>query len=141
VFSKLLSRKNEKKSDADELLDFCDEASTTDKPPDPFHITEMAAKKICSLVKEESKAIGLRIFVQGGGCSGFQYGFSFAEELEVDDTKVERLGASVMVDSMSYQYMWGAEIDYKDDPLQGSSFVIRNPQATSTCGCGSSFAY
>ena len=140
MFSKLLSReKKEEKSDADALLDFAD-TNTLSKPPDPFHITEVAAKKICSLVKEESKATGLRIFVQGGGCSGFQYGFAFAEDLEEDDTKVEQSGASVIVDAMSYQYMWGAEIDYKDD-LQGASFVIRNPQATATCGCGSSFAY
>jgi len=140
MFSKLLSReKKEEKSDADALLDFAD-TNTPSKPPDPFHITEVAAKKICSLVKEESKATGLRIFVQGGGCSGFQYGFAFAEDLEEDDTKVEQSGASVIVDAMSYQYMWGAEIDYKDD-LQGASFVIRNPQATATCGCGSSFAY
>jgi len=140
MFSKLLSRKKkEEKSDADALLDFAD-TNTPNKPPDPFHITEVAAKKICSLVKEESKATGLRIFVQGGGCSGFQYGFAFAEDLEEDDTKVEQSGASVIVDAMSYQYMWGAEIDYKDD-LQGASFVIRNPQATATCGCGSSFAY
>ena len=138
MFSQLF-RKKEEKSDADALLDFAD-SSTDDKMPDPFHITEAAAKKIKSLVSEEKSATGLRIFVQGGGCSGFQYGFAFAEELEQDDTKVEQSGASVVVDNMSYQYMWGAEIDYKDD-LQGASFVIRNPQATATCGCGSSFAY
>ena len=142
MFSKLLSRKKkEEKSDADDLLDFADGAScTTDKPPDPFNITETAAKKISSLVAEESDAKGLRIFVQGGGCSGFQYGFAFANKIDDDDTKVQQKGASVFVDAMSYQYMWGAEIDYKDD-LQGASFVIRNPQATATCGCGSSFAY
>jgi|TARA_B100001093_G_scaffold456623_1_gene467701 iron-sulfur cluster insertion protein len=140
MFSKLLSRnKKEEKSDADALIDFAD-ASTTDKTPDPFHVTEAAADKIKSLVKEEPKATGLRIFVQGGGCSGFQYGFAFAEELDADDTNVEAHGASVVVDAMSYQYVMGAEIDYKDD-LQGSTFVIRNPQATATCGCGSSFAY
>ena len=128
MFSKLLSRnKKEEKSDADALIDFAD-ASTTDKTPDPFHVTEAAADKIKSLVKEEPKATGLRIFVQGGGCSGFQYGFAFAEELDADDTNVEAHGASVVVDAM------------KDD-LQGSTFVIRNPQATATCGCGSSFAY
>jgi len=143
MFSKLLSRKKKDKSDADALLNFADEASTTDKAPDPFHVTEAAAKQIKTLVEGESnsKASGLRIFVQGGGCSGFQYGFAFAEELEADDTNVEAHGASVVVDAMSYQYVLGAEIDYKDNPLEGSSFVIRNPQATSTCGCGSSFAY
>ena len=141
MFSKLLSRnKKEEKSDADALINFAD-ASTADKAPDPFHVTEAAADKIKSLVKEEPKATGLRIFVQGGGCSGFQYGFAFAEELDDDDTNVQAHGASVVVDAMSYQYVMGAEIDYKDDPLNGSSFVIRNPQATSTCGCGSSFAY
>tara|TARA_E500000318_G_scaffold30956_1_gene30688 strand:+ start:511 stop:939 length:429 start_codon:yes stop_codon:yes gene_type:complete len=126
-------------SDADALIDFA-EASTTDKGPDPFHVTEAAATKIKSLISEEKDATGLRIFVQGGGCSGFQYGFAFAEKLDDDDTNVEQHGASVVVDAMSYQYVMGAEIDYKDD-LQGSTFVIRNPQATSTCGCGSSFAY
>ncbi len=143
MFSKLLSRKKKDKSDADALLNFADEASTTDKAPDPFHVTEAAAKQIKTLVEGESnsKVSGLRIFVQGGGCSGFQYGFAFAEELEADDTNVEAHGASVVVDAMSYQYVLGAEIDYKDNPLEGSSFVIRNPQATSTCGCGSSFAY
>lgn len=140
MFSKLLSRKKkEERSDADALIDFAD-ASTTDKAPDPFHVTEAAAKKIKSLISEEKDATGLRIFVQGGGCSGFQYGFAFAEKLEDDDTNVEAHGASVVVDAMSYQYVMGAEIDYKDD-LQGSTFVIRNPQATATCGCGSSFAY
>ena len=126
-------------SDADALIDFAD-ASTTDKVPDPFHVTQAAADKIKSLISEEPKAKGLRIFVQGGGCSGFQYGFAYAEEIETDDTVVKQHGASVVVDSMSYQYVMGAEINYKDD-LQGSSFVIRNPLATSTCGCGSSFAY
>tara|TARA_B100001093_G_scaffold367868_1_gene352773 strand:+ start:4141 stop:4566 length:426 start_codon:yes stop_codon:yes gene_type:complete len=140
MFSKLLSRKKkEERSDADALIDFAD-ASTTDKAPDPFHVTKEAAKKIKSLISEEKDATGLRIFVQGGGCSGFQYGFAFAEKLEDDDTKVNQHGANVVVDAMSYQYVMGAEIDYKDD-LQGSTFVIRNPQATSTCGCGSSFAY
>ena len=139
MFSQLF-RKKEEKSDADALLDFATEASTPDEAPDPFHVTERAAEKIKSLVSEEKDATGLRIFVQGGGCSGFQYGFAYAKELETDDTNVEQHGASVVVDNMSYQYMWGAEIDYKDD-LQGASFVIRNPQATATCGCGSSFAY
>ena len=138
---KSIFRKREKESDADALLDFADEASTTDKAPDPFHVTERAAEKIKSLVSEEKNATGLRIYVQGGGCSGFQYGFAFAEELSEDDTKVDQHGASIVVDAISYQYVMGSEIDYKDDPLQGSSFVIRNPSATSTCGCGSSFAY
>ena len=81
----------------------------------------------------------LRVFVQGGGCSGFQYGFTIEEKPEEDDTVYTKHGVKVVVDSMSYSYLIGSEIDYKDD-LNGSSFVIRNPQATSTCGCGSSFA-
>tara|TARA_B100001094_G_C18031357_1_gene720284 strand:- start:165 stop:578 length:414 start_codon:yes stop_codon:yes gene_type:complete len=133
---KELFRKKEEQSDANELLNFAD---NVDKIPDPFVVTEAAAKKITSLIKEEPKATGLRIFVIGGGCSGFQYGFAFAEELEEDDTNIQQHGASVVVDNMSYSYIAGSEIDYKDD-LQGSSFVIRNPNATSTCGCGSSFA-
>ena len=137
---KNIFRKREEKSDANALLDYADEACTTDKAPDPFHVTQAAANKIKSLISEEKDATGLRIFVQGGGCSGFQYGFAFAEKLDDDDTNVEQHGASVVVDAMSYQYVMGAEIDYKDD-LQGSTFVIRNPQATATCGCGSSFAY
>tara|TARA_E500000178_G_scaffold355986_1_gene430936 strand:- start:2723 stop:3145 length:423 start_codon:yes stop_codon:yes gene_type:complete len=140
MFDKLLSRKNKEKSDADELLDFCDEASTTDKMPDLFHVTKAAANKVSSLVSNEKNAKGLRIFVQGGGCSGFQYGFAFAEEIEEDDTEIKQHGVSIVVDAMSYQYVMGAEVDYKDD-LQGASFVIRNPNATATCGCGSSFAY
>ena len=102
--------------------------------------TDKALKQINTLLSKKDKGSFFRIAIKGGGCSGFQYGFAFAEELEQDDTKVEQSGASVVVDNMSYQYMWGAEIDYKDD-LQGASFVIRNPQATATCGCGSSFAY
>jgi len=140
---KQIFRKKEKVTDATDanaLLDFADEANLPDKAPDPFHVTAEAAKKIKSLIKEEPKATGLRIFVIGGGCSGFQYGFAFAEELEEDDTNVQQHGASVVVDNMSYQYITGSEIDYKDD-LQGSSFVIRNPNAKQTCGCGSSFAY
>lgn len=104
-------------------------------------VTEAAAKQISKLVDDEENATGLRIFVQGGGCSGFQYGFAFAEELDEDDTRVDQKGASIVVDAMSYQYVMGSEIDYKDDPLQGSSFVIRNPNAKATCGCGSSFSY
>ena len=133
---KELTRKKEENTDANALLDFAD---ATDNMPAPFIVTEAAANKISSLVKEEPRATGLRIFVIGGGCSGFQYGFGFAEELEEDDTNVVEHGASVVVDNMSYSYIPGSEIDYRDD-LQGSSFVIRNPNATQTCGCGSSFS-
>jgi len=134
---KEISRKKEENSDANALLNFAD---NVEKMPAPFVVSEEAAKKIVSLVKEEPNATGLRIFVIGGGCSGFQYGFSYAEELEEDDTVVKQDGASVVVDNMSYQYIAGSVINYKDD-LQGSSFVIKNPNAQSTCGCGSSFAY
>ena len=81
----------------------------------------------------------LRVFVESGGCSGFQYGFTFDEEVNEDDTCVEKNGVTVLIDSMSIQYLTGAEIDYKED-LSGSQFVIRNPNATTTCGCGSSFS-
>ena len=104
-----------------------------------FNLSKEALERVKVLLKDE-KGSYFRISVLGGGCSGFQYGFAYAKELEQDDTNVEQHGASVVVDNMSYQYMWGAEIDYKDD-LQGATFVIRNPQATATCGCGSSFAY
>ena len=110
--------------------------------PVPFVLAESAAKKVKELIREsgeESSRMMLRVFVQGGGCSGFQYGFSFAEEIEEDDTKVEKFGVTMLVDSMSYGYLVGSEIYYKDD-LNGSQFVIRNPNAKATCGCGSSFA-
>tara|TARA_R100000234_G_C4992931_1_gene176425 strand:+ start:359 stop:769 length:411 start_codon:yes stop_codon:yes gene_type:complete len=112
-------------------------------PPDPFVFTENAANKVKDVLKsydeEEQKQFMLRVFVQGGGCSGFQYGFTIEEKPEEDDTVYTKHGVKVVIDSMSYSYLIGSEIDYKDD-LNGSSFVIRNPQATSTCGCGSSFA-
>ena len=108
--------------------------------PEPFILAESAAIKVKELLKdEEAKHMMLRVFVQGGGCSGFQYGFSFAEEIEEDDTKIEKFGVTMLVDSMSYGYLVGSEIYYKDD-LNGSQFVIKNPNAKATCGCGSSFA-
>jgi iron-sulfur cluster insertion protein len=79
------------------------------------------------------------VFVQGGGCSGFQYGFTFDEEVSEDDTSMTRNGVTLLIDAMSYQYLVGAEIDYKDD-LDGAQFVIKNPNASTTCGCGSSFS-
>jgi iron-sulfur cluster insertion protein len=92
------------------------------------------------LIDEEGNAaLKLRVFVQGGGCSGFQYGFTFDEETNEDDTIMEKNGVQLLIDAMSYQYLVGAEIDYKDD-LEGSQFVIKNPNATTTCGCGSSFS-
>ncbi len=105
----------------------------------PLVFTDAAAAKVRELLVEENNpALKLRVFIQGGGCSGFQYGFSFDEEVAEDDTAIERAGVHLLVDPMSYQYLAGAEIDYKDD-LSGSQFVIRNPNATTTCGCGSSF--
>ena len=103
-------------------------------------ITPAATAKIKDMIAEENNpAIKLRVFVQGGGCSGFQYGFTFDEITNEDDTTMSKNGVSLLIDAMSYQYLIGAEIDYKED-LQGAQFVIKNPNATSTCGCGSSFS-
>ena len=106
---------------------------------EPIVFTESAATKVGELIAEEGNAdLMLRVYVQGGGCSGFQYGFTFDEVVNEDDTQIEKNGVKVLIDAMSIQYLSGAEIDYKDD-LSGSQFVIRNPNATTTCGCGSSF--
>ena len=110
-----------------------------DAPPAPLIFTDAAAEKVKELLEEENNPdLRLRVFVQGGGCSGFQYGFTFDETVNDDDTTIEKNGVQLLVDPMSFQYLVGAEIDYKDD-LEGSQFVIRNPNATTTCGCGSSF--
>jgi iron-sulfur cluster insertion protein len=102
--------------------------------------TESAANKVRELIEEEGNpGLKLRVFVTGGGCSGFQYGFTFDEEVAEDDTTMEKNGVTLLIDPMSYQYLVGAEIDYSEG-LEGSQFVIRNPNATSTCGCGSSFS-
>ncbi|MDY6991767.1 MAG: iron-sulfur cluster insertion protein ErpA [Pseudomonadota bacterium] len=114
-------------------------ASTETMAP-PFVFTDSAALKVQELIKEEENDnLMLRVFVQGGGCSGFQYGFTFAETVEADDTVVENQGVKLLVDPMSYQYLLGAEIDYTEG-LEGAHFVIRNPNAVTTCGCGSSFS-
>lgn len=106
----------------------------------PLVFTESAARKVLTLLdEEENPNLKLRVFVTGGGCSGFQYGFTFDENQEEGDTQVERLGVSLLVDPMSIQYLQGAEIDYKEG-VEGAQFVIRNPNATTTCGCGNSFA-
>ena len=103
-------------------------------------ITENAVLKIKDILAEENNpAIKLRIFVQGGGCSGFQYGFTLDEEKNEDDFVVEKDGLEILVDSMSAQYVQGANVEYKED-LMNSQFVIQNPNASSTCGCGSSFS-
>jgi iron-sulfur cluster insertion protein len=102
--------------------------------------TDDAASKVKGLIEEEGNpGLMLRVFVTGGGCSGFQYGFTFDENINDGDTEVEKDGVKLLVDPMSYQYLVGAEIDYKED-LEGARFVIRNPNATTTCGCGSSFS-
>ena len=107
---------------------------------DPFVFTDNAANKVKELIEEEGNpALKLRVFVTGGGCSGFQYGFTFDEEVAEDDTTMEKNGVQLLIDPMSYQYLVGAEIDYTDG-LEGAQFVIRNPNASSTCGCGSSFS-
>jgi iron-sulfur cluster insertion protein len=102
--------------------------------------TDAAATKVAELIREEgNSALMLRVYVQGGGCSGMQYGFEFDENTEDGDTQVEKLGVKLVIDPMSFQYLSGAEIDYRDG-LEGAQFVIRNPNAHTTCGCGSSFA-
>ena len=114
--------------------------NTAAELPMPFIFTDSAANKVKELIVEEGNPdLKLRVFVTGGGCSGFQYGFTFDEETSDDDTVMQKNGVTLLVDPMSYQYLVGAEIDYTED-LEGSQFVIKNPNATSTCGCGSSFS-
>jgi iron-sulfur cluster insertion protein len=104
-----------------------------------INVTENAVLKINEIMKDEPSASYLRIFVQGGGCSGFQYGFTFDENKNEDDFEIPAGESVLLVDSMSSQYLQGAVVDYTES-LQGSQFSIKNPSATSTCGCGSSFA-
>lgn len=107
---------------------------------EPIKFTDSAAKKVGELITEEgNNNLKLRVYISGGGCSGFQYGFTFDEEVNEDDTTIENGGVTVLVDAMSVQYLTGAEIDYKED-VSGAQFVIRNPNASTTCGCGSSFS-
>ncbi len=108
--------------------------------PGPITVTDAAAQRVCQLLADETEADQrLRVYVTGGGCSGFQYGFIFDSNLADDDTLIVKEGAPVVVDSLSYQYLVGAEIDFEEG-LQGSRFLVRNPNAKSTCGCGSSFS-
>ncbi len=108
--------------------------------PDPLLFTDQAAAKVKSLIEEENNnALMLRVFVSGGGCSGFQYGFTFDESIIDGDTIIENGGVKLLIDPMSFQYLVGGEIDYTEG-LEGAQFVIRNPNATTTCGCGSSFS-
>ncbi|EAR59850.1 iron-sulfur cluster insertion protein ErpA [Neptuniibacter caesariensis] len=102
--------------------------------------TASAAAKVKSLIEEEENdSLKLRVFITGGGCAGFSYGFTFDESAADDDTVIERDGVTMVVDPMSFQYLVGSEVDFKEG-LQGSQFVINNPNATTTCGCGSSFS-
>ena len=112
----------------------------TSEMPSPVNFTDSAAAKVSELIAEEANdQLKLRVFITGGGCSGFQYGFTFEEEVSEGDTQVENGGVTLLIDPASYQYLVGAEIDYTDG-IEGSQFVIRNPNATTTCGCGSSFS-
>lgn len=107
---------------------------------EPIKFTDNAATKVSQLIADEgNEALKLRVYITGGGCSGFQYGFTFDERVNEDDTLVVKNGVTVLIDAMSVQYLSGAEIDYTEG-LSGSQFVIRNPNATTTCGCGSSFS-
>lgn len=106
----------------------------------PLDFTEAAASKVSGLIEDEQNPnLKLRVYISGGGCSGFSYGFTFDENQADDDTVVSKEGVTLLVDSMSFQYLVGAKIDYLED-LQGARFVIENPNATTTCGCGSSFS-
>jgi iron-sulfur cluster insertion protein len=108
--------------------------------PVPLIFTENAAAKVKQLIDEEGNTeLKLRVFVTGGGCSGFQYGFTFDEAINEDDTSMQKNGVTLLIDPMSLQYLTGAEIDYQEN-AEGAQFVIKNPNATSTCGCGSSFS-
>jgi iron-sulfur cluster insertion protein len=116
------------------------EMNAVSEVPAPLVFTDSAAGKVRELIDEEgNNELKLRVFVTGGGCSGFQYGFTFDEVQNDDDTVMEKNGVMLVIDPMSYQYLVGAVIDYTDG-LEGSQFVIKNPNATSTCGCGSSFS-
>lgn len=108
--------------------------------PAPLLFTDSAARKVKELIDEEGNGnLKLRVFVTGGGCAGFQYGFTFDEAVNEDDTTMEKNGVMLLIDAMSYQYLAGAEIDYQEN-IEGAQFVIKNPNASTTCGCGSSFS-
>ena len=114
--------------------------AVTERMPDPLVFTDAAATKVKQLIDEEGNPeLKLRVFVTGGGCSGFQYGFTFDEAAAEDDTSLQKGGVTLLIDPMSLQYLAGAQIDYQEN-VEGAQFVIKNPNATSTCGCGSSFS-
>jgi iron-sulfur cluster insertion protein len=115
-------------------------SETATAPAPDLTFTDAAAKKVKSLIEEEKNPnLKLRLYISGGGCSGFQYGFSFDENLTEGDITVENGDVTLVIDPMSIQYLMGSEVDYVDS-LEGSQFVVRNPNATTTCGCGSSFS-
>ena len=117
-----------------------EQATTPAEQSDDLKFSESAMLKVKNLIEEEGNPnLKLRVFISGCGCSGFQYGFTFDEDINDGDTVVEKEGVTLVVDPMSFQYLVGAEVDYKDD-LEGARFVINNPNATTTCGCGSSFS-
>ena len=108
--------------------------------PSSINLSASAVRKVQELVsEEENKALKLRVYITGGGCSGFQYGFSFDEDVAEDDTAIEEGGVILLVDPMSFQYLVGSEVDYTEG-LEGSRFIVNNPNATTTCGCGASFS-
>ena len=108
--------------------------------PAPVAITASAIAKVKALVEDEGNPeLKLRVYVTGGGCSGFQYGFAFEEQCAEDDTRIEREDVTVVVDPLSLQYLVGAEVHYEEG-LEGARFLVRNPNATTTCGCGASFS-
>ena len=114
--------------------------AVTEQMPEPLVFTDSAANKVRQLIDEEGNPdLKLRVFVTGGGCSGFQYGFTFDETTNEDDTTLQKSGVTLLIDPMSLQYLTGAEIDYQES-IEGAQFVIKNPNASSTCGCGSSFS-
>jgi iron-sulfur cluster insertion protein len=109
-------------------------------PTDAIKFTDAAARKVMELIMEEhNPELKLRVYISGGGCSGFQYGFTFDEESAADDIAITNGGVTLLIDPLSFQYLMGAEVDYSEN-LQGAQFVIRNPNAATTCGCGSSFS-
>ena len=114
--------------------------TTTIQDKEPLIFTDSAAEKVKKLIEEEKNpSLNLRVFITGGGCSGFQYGFTFDEKIQDGDAEIAKCGVKLLVDPMSIQYLRGAEIDYQAG-LEGAQFIIKNPNAKTTCGCGSSFS-
>jgi len=122
------------------MLEATIENTTNIDTSSPVVFSESAALKVKEMIIEEGNdKLNLRVYVTGGGCAGFQYGFAFDETINEDDTRIEKDGVTLLIDSMSFQYLVGAEIDYEDG-LEGARFLIKNPNAATTCGCGSSFS-